>query len=721
MVLTSNWFEIKEEPAKLSWDSARNVCGRLLEFDFEYNSFSEGAAAEKNVEADIRTFAEVILWGSKNDSSVIQLIQDMNMIAMLLSWLSKDKISAEIKVQALLTLSIVMQNIEAEFLPDLMPDFQILSDGAVCAKASDDANDLTPAFVNFLRAIFSRIEPSNIFMYYEKKSANITGLWIVIDFMMHGDDLVRATARSIFINVLTRSITEIQHFIETWGGFLSCVISESFVRKIIIDEEKLSCQNHSTHHGESLTSIGTQGDDLIDICSFLDDSFDSTKGAQAIVNQIFDAILCHVAEIEHKAFQFECIRKIIAPATHPLYVRSLASFLKEFNSIYASHECSMSIDEAYIAILLATSKNISLTNHMALTASLGNEHALPDRAFLHPCIFQAEKLILKIAHSPSAVTIAGIMLIYELVRCNITEGSRLKESFHAVLYESLLILYDFIKDLGAIPMNSSDDCVSADPNDLPDSKALKSVTRIASSFATFEYVLSMGVDEFCRRQWLAAGSLHTKASRHDNAILLFIAFVEIFESISNKVENKVCEVFSFMPNAPQHFTAVETGSFSSDCGMIGIRCLILQRSIAYTDNQRRTPDQGQMRHSGILFASEDDVSNDSLLYLFFGNESLYLVHPSLDNLGYGKIVFQLPIFYCSTIVYCSTDSEITLECIALNEPESCVCRIKLDFQSCATSKSVADSLFVYTRKVQNKAIARTRTLFSEIETAICAK
>ncbi|KNH08719.1 hypothetical protein XU18_0839 [Perkinsela sp. CCAP 1560/4] len=101
------------------------------------------------------------------------------------------------------------------------------------------------------------------------------------------------------------------------------------------------------------------------------------------------------------------------------------------------------------------------------------------------------------------------------------------------------------------------------------------------------------------------------------------------------------------------------------------------------------------------------------MYFFFADETLSFVEPSLGKLDRGRIVLQLPAFYCSTVVFASTDSEMLIECHTLDLPGRDIVLLRVDFVQAKICRNVAEACCAYIHKVREN-------VHSRVEKYVCA-
>ena len=738
MRLTANWFELVEEPEEYSWSNCRKICTGLLEMDFENETAFTDLQKEIAIRNDIRFLAELILWGDRFDSSVVQLFHDMRIYDILQSWIVRDFISIEIKVQILQTLSIILQNINEHAFATFDYSSEVFKPISEYVQSSLDSDDLTPSFINLLRTILSRIDSETIQSVFCEETGDIPCLWIVVEYILHEDSLVRTTARSILINTLSRSLAEIRRFTTSHGQKLLCTISELFIRKILLDEElfysrgvQLEMSRHiRTKHTDRRSA---EGDDLMDICSFLDDLLDSSDETKVIAKHILDEVLCHIANTTDHNFRLICIRKVILAATHTTYLDSLSAFLCEFyeNCVQNSRDRNASIE--YFMMLLAVFKNASLVSFLKGVGKSHQDNEMKemeesDKKFidLGTLSHEVAVTILYVIQNPQIVGKESILLAQNALQLLLSEKSPCSKTFEAVLKTALFSTADMMEDLDVLSLlmhtnaheaetdsqSELDTRTSEEIGDIP-IEATQALAKWAASFAFYADRKSLPTDFTANITF----ERHIECTQF-KMYLMFIALVDAREKrYGHRDLDEVFEAFGYRKAIPKTLRVIETSEFSSHCGMIGVRCQIAKRKIhPYAMFKRSPVEQKDWNMPEIFVSPEKRVPDGSLLYLFFGNEYVYLVEPSLESPGSGTIAFQLPAFYCSTIIYSSTDTDFVLETEAFDESRRVVSQLTLDFPCASTCKNVAESLFVYIRKVRAKARVQVSTFVKQMIT-----
>ncbi|KNH04927.1 hypothetical protein XU18_3911 [Perkinsela sp. CCAP 1560/4] len=712
----SDWFQLEEEPDRFSFENCRTICSDILETDFNEGKSQENSADRmETLIDDVRFLAELVLWGEKFDPSVVHLFMNMEMFKILFRWVCQEFATIALKVQILQTISILIQNLHGDSFANLEFPYEIFHDVAGFVRMEDSDSDILPAFINCIRTIFSRLSevPWGVVPANDLSGSSIPLLWIIAEYVGHPDSLVRTTARSVIINALTRPIQTIRAFTDQWGSFFALVIAESFIRKLIDDQEDYLRSSWFALHGMRLpyesSSAATRQDDLVDTFGFLDDFLDSTDGASEIARNILRMVLSHVSEISCVSIRFQCLRKLIIPATNGVYLREIFAVIGE----NLNDGLLLGNERDGFDVLFSIFENSSCVNFLSHHIESSTGHAegrssavrrLPIVEYVH----SITRLTLKIMEDPEKADMADIWRALCAMRYFLSERTTWRMTFRAVFHRVLFSITDKVLSQSTVDTSADEaDETNANHDSQWDPSIFCALIAAAHTFlqhfGNLDYASieesNFGGFQYQSAEWVEGFHAH----------LVFLA-LSSFKQQEIAEENRIdqSELFDFLGTIPRSEpTEISITDFSNHCGMIGVRCQIVHY-------ENRTPRRASDRVSAekdwaipnIYFGDDAALADGNLLYFFFADATLYFVEPSLGSLDRGSIVLQLPAFYCSTVVFSSTDSEMLIECHTLDMPGRDIVLLRVDFVQAKICRNVAEACCAYIQKVRENVHAR---------------
>ncbi|CAD5116914.1 DgyrCDS5755 [Dimorphilus gyrociliatus] len=152
-----------------------------------------------NLVETLRVLPEILAWGEKHDSMVLDFFMEKNMLAFFLRYM-KQKNGHYISLQMLQSLNLIFQNINNNpFIYYLLSNNHVNS--IILHKFDFSNEEVMAYYITFLKLLSFKLNESTIHFFYNEHVNDFALYTEAIKFFNHSESMVRITVRTITLNV----------------------------------------------------------------------------------------------------------------------------------------------------------------------------------------------------------------------------------------------------------------------------------------------------------------------------------------------------------------------------------------------------------------------------------------------------------------------------------------------------------------------------------------
>ncbi|KAG7167858.1 CLEC16A-like [Homarus americanus] len=168
-----------------------------------YNVLSKNQVVQESnrglLVENLRSIAEILIWGDQNDSSVFDFFLEKNMLAFFLR-IMRQKCGSYVCVQLLQTLNILFENIRNETsLYYLLSNNHVNS--IIVHKFDFSDEEVMAYYISFLKTLSLKLNVHTIHFFYNEHTNDFPLYTEAIKFFNHPESMVRIAVRTLTLNV----------------------------------------------------------------------------------------------------------------------------------------------------------------------------------------------------------------------------------------------------------------------------------------------------------------------------------------------------------------------------------------------------------------------------------------------------------------------------------------------------------------------------------------
>nr|XP_045616775.1 protein CLEC16A homolog [Procambarus clarkii] len=168
-----------------------------------YNVLSKNQVVQESnrglLVENLRSIAEILIWGDQNDSSVFDFFLEKNMLSFFLR-IMKQKCGSYVCVQLLQTLNILFENIRNETsLYYLLSNNHVNS--IIVHKFDFSDEEVMAYYISFLKTLSLKLNVHTIHFFYNEHTNDFPLYTEAIKFFNHPESMVRIAVRTLTLNV----------------------------------------------------------------------------------------------------------------------------------------------------------------------------------------------------------------------------------------------------------------------------------------------------------------------------------------------------------------------------------------------------------------------------------------------------------------------------------------------------------------------------------------
>eukprot|EP01059_Diplonema_ambulator_P035616 TRINITY_DN845_c0_g1_i1.p1 TRINITY_DN845_c0_g1~~TRINITY_DN845_c0_g1_i1.p1 ORF type:complete len:1138 (+),score=349.31 TRINITY_DN845_c0_g1_i1:124-3537(+) len=257
-----SWWSSKTKN-KLTPEYLAGLCQTIIRY------YENTASVKQDVVVEtVRQLAEVIVWGdAQEEGKIFDTFLERNMLPYLTELLCKD-VPAEVKIQLIQTLYILIQN-----LKNPVAVFYLLSGNYINNLIMNDGLDLETDdellsnFINFLKSLSLRLDTGTIQCFYNRDTDTFPLYVAAKKFLSHHEALVRTASRAIVVHMCKVDDPYVVNYVVNTAEYLKTVFTIFTEQAKALhkhSESFYSAMNGGPPPSVAISTLGGLVDDIVD-------------------------------------------------------------------------------------------------------------------------------------------------------------------------------------------------------------------------------------------------------------------------------------------------------------------------------------------------------------------------------------------------------------------------------------------------------------------------